>query len=260
MANPDDPSELDAPPRSSWLLHPLSISLGLALLFAGTCAYREHSATARRQAEDEALAPLTAEWTTLAEKARTRLGALEALLEDADAAPEDGCAALSGPLTIIHRPLVTALTEGAAFPRTGPVWLSSDAWSYVAQSITPGRDVAGHRARLETVRAALDDPCVGVIVTALAEEAKLASARRFEGGAVAGRLQIVCLDARRVACELPVVSAPLLAVSVDQRDARAQAGADDYAVRSAARSSYWRAIEELLARRAPGLTLASPTW
>lgn len=244
----------DAPPRRrAWLLHPSTISVGLVLVLLATCAISNVRDRVRRSALEQALAPLEEEWSALRQQAGPRLGSIKTLLAANEPPPADGCAALTGALPVIHRPLLDELVAGATAPRPGPLWLNSDAWLYLALALTPGRDVEGHRRRNAAVQQAITRSCVGVLETDHATGAKVVEDRRIAGGEVLGRLRIVCVEEARVACEVAVASGPSIAVSVVQRDARGQAAADTAAVGDAAASAYWRALEAALGERAPGL-------
>lgn len=243
----------DATPRTSRLLHPGTIAMIIVLLLLATCAISNVRDRVQRSALEQALAPLHQEWAVLREHAGARLASIEALLGTSEPPREDGCAALTGTISVIHRPMLTELAAGTSAPRPGPLWLNSDAWLYLALALTPGRDVDAHRRRNEAVLAATTDPCIGILEAEQAEQARAVDAHRFAGGEVSGRLRVVCVDDPRIACEVVITSQPTFAVSVVQRDSRVQDGADAAAVDDAAIRAYWRAIDAALGERAPGL-------
>jgi len=247
------PEQEAAPPRSSWLLHPFMIALALALAILATWKIGDYRKRSQRDALERALAPLEQEWRALQEQARPRIASVAALLDGAGSPPAGGCAALTGVVTVVHRPMLTALAAGEVAPRTGPVWLNSDAWQNLALASTPGYDADAYQRRNEVVREAIAGPCVGVLEAQQATGARTVGEHRFEGGEVAGRLRIVCVDEARVACEVAIVSRPQFAISLKQRDSRVQAGADAAAVADAASRAYWKAVEAALAGAAPGL-------
>lgn len=98
-------------------------------------------------------------------------------------------------------------------------------------------------------------PCVVVLETDLAEDARMRDDGRFDGGGVAGWLRVVCLDEPRVACQTRVASQALLAVVVGQSDPGRQAGADTTAVRDASERDYWKAVELVTRKIGPGLAV-----
>ncbi len=244
----------DAPRRRLWLLHPATISLGLLFAIVVTCAISNVRDKVQRKALAQALEPLNGEWTTLRKQALARLEALAEQIGAAGLAPVDNCAAFTGPVTVIHRPMLTAFAAGEAMPRVEPAWLNSAAWLYLARAWTPGEDdVEGHRRRNAAVARAIAAPCVGVLTSELASGARPVAAHEFAGGEVAGRLQVFCADEPRVVCQVTVGSTPLVAASVVQGNPRAQSGAEATAIGDAATRAYLQAIELALAERAPGL-------
>lgn len=243
----------DPPRRRLWLLHPSTISLGLVLGLLATCAISNVRDRVHRSALAQALTPLDNEWSALREQAAPRMASIQALLTASEPPREDGCSALTGSVPVVHRPMLDELVAGASAPRPGPLWLNSDGWLYLALALTPGQDVEAYRRRNEAVRAAITSPCVGVLATEHAAGAQIVEDRRFAGGEVSGRLRIVCVDAARVACEVAIASRSDIAVSVVQRDARGQAGADAAAVSDAAADAYWRALAAALAELPGGV-------
>jgi hypothetical protein len=230
-----------------------SVVVVLVLGLLATCAISNVRDRIRRDGLEQALAPLNEEWSALRQQAGPRLASFEALLGNREAPREDGCAGLTGVVSVIHRPMLSELAAGASAPRPGPLWLSSDAYQYLALALTPGREIEAHRRRNEAVRAALEQPCIGVLDADQAASARPVDAHQFEGGEVSGRLRIVCVDDARIACEVAIESRPNFAVSLVQRDSRVQAGADASAVDEAASRAYWKAVEAALAGRAGGL-------
>ena len=246
--SPSEREEPDDPPRRRlWLLHPSTISLGLVLALLATCAISNVRDRVHRSALAQALTPLDNEWSALREQAAPRMASIQALLTASEPPRELGCSALTGSVPVIHQLLLDELVAGANAPRPGPLWLNSDGWLYLALALTPGQDVEAYRRRNEAVRAAITSPCVGVLATEHAAGAQVVEDRRFAGGEVSGRLRIVCIDAARVACEVAIESRPSIAVSLVQRSARAQVGADASAVTDAAADAYWRALAAAVA-------------
>jgi hypothetical protein len=229
----------------------------LVLVLLATCAISNVRDKVQRNALEKALAPLQKDWSTLQEQARSRVADFGALLGAAGPPREDGCASLTGALSVIHRPMLTELAAGATVPRPGPLWLNSDAWLYLALAVTPGHDLEAYRRRNEVLRQAIALPCLGVLEVEHAADAEAVDGHRFEGGEVSGRLRIVCTDDTRVACDVAITSRPNFAVSVVQRDRRTQSGADATAISDSAKRAYWQAIEAALAERTRGLRLAA---
>jgi len=242
-----------SPSRGSWLRNPGSIVVLLVLGLLATCAISSVHGRIQRRALEQALAPLDAEWSALRQQAGPRLASFAALLGAGGAPREDGCVGLTGAVSVIHGPMLSELAAGTSAPRPGPLWLSSDAWLYVALARTPGPEIEAYRRRNAVVRAALDQPCIGVLDAEQAANARPVGAQQFAGGEVSGRLRIVCVDEARIACEIAIESGPNFAVSVVQRTSRVQAGADASAVEEAASGAYWKAVEAALAGRAGGL-------
>ena len=240
------------------LFHPFTISAVILAVLVAIYAIYQRRERQLREIQDAALEPLERTWTDLSQQARAHLvRAQEALA----AAPNNRaeCAGLSGVVGVIDRRLLDALAAGEVAPRpNGPLWLSSDVWQSVALIRTPGREPALHFRRNERVREELERPCLAVLDVAVADHARPTEPNRFEGGTVAGRLRVVCLGDTRVACEVEVASAPLVAVSVEQRDPRGQASADRMAVDGSAERSYWKAVAAALAAASPGLGVVPP--
>lgn len=248
--------DYEPPSLRDRLLHPVSISGLIVVLLVGGwwgwSAYREH----QRQALDEVLAPLQAEWDELRAQGRAHAEAIEAALLEPPTAGLRGCAELEGPVGVAHRPMLQLLAAGERFPRVdGPLWLSSPSYAYLSETTTPSRDEGAHRRRLEVVRAELGRTCVAVLETAHAESPTPPKDGRFEGGVVVGTLRVVCPDDGGLRCEAPLFSAPMFAVSVTQRDRSAQGSADRMAVSSAAQAEYWDAVAKTLGGLAPRLTV-----
>lgn len=242
------------PSLADRLLHPVTITVGLALAIVATCGGRELYRRAEREAIAREIEPLQREWAALRQESPPRLERVVAILASAGPASEGGCAALTGVVSVIHRPIAERLATGDLVPRRGgPWWLSSDVWGHAAQTLTPGNVPALHRRRIAALRDELARPCVAVLETEEASAARTVGDRRFEGGDVRGRLRVVCLDDARVACELPIASTPLVAISVKQPGGRHQADVDAHAVDDAAADRYWREVEATITRAAPGL-------
>ncbi len=198
----------------------------------------------------EAIEPLRREWDSIRSGAVPRLAAIEGVLANAPAPVEQRCAAVPSAIEIVHRPVLRAIAAGERLPRLdAPHWLSSTAYGYLAESLTPhALDERRHRHRNDVVTAALARPCVGVIETDRAEDARITGAARFDGGAVAGWLRVVCLGdpAPRIACQTRVASQALVAVSVVQNNPRSQAGANASAVSSSSSDAYWESVDRAL--------------
>ncbi len=243
------------------LLHPVSIAAILLTLvvggFWGWGAYQDM----RRAALQEAIAPLDARWRQIAAGAPPRLARFEAILADAPpadalSAREQPCEGVEGTVEVVHRPLLQALAAGQSHPNIeGPSWLSSDAYRDLAGSISPGMNVERYRQRNEEVTDALARPCLGVLETEHAEDARLEGKASFAGGAVVGWLSVVCLDSGRLHGQVRVLSQPWLAVSVKQSSPGSQASANAAAVSDSARLGYWRAMDKAMAKACPAVTV-----
>ena len=238
------------------LLHPVSIAAMILVLgvgwFWGQGVYRDM----QRAATEEAIEPLRVKWKEIAAGAPPRLARFEAILTEAPAATDQSCEGIEGTIEVVHRPVLQALAAGESYPKVeGPSWLSSDAYRDLAGSTGPGMNVELHERRNEEVAEALTRPCLGVLETALAEDARIQGEDRFEGGVVAGWLRVVCLDPDRIGGQVMVTSQPWIAVSVKQSNAQSQAGADALAVSDSARQDYWRAVDKAMAKACPGVTI-----
>lgn len=173
------------------------------------------------------------------------------------AAPlEQPCETLTGTIEVVHRPVLQALAAGERNPRPqAPHWLSSSAYQYLAGMLTPDLAEQGYRERNEAITAALARPCVAVLETEHAEDAKMQDDRHFEGGGVVGWLRVVCTDEPRIACQTRVASQALFSVVVEQSNPKRQAGANSMAVSDSAAREHWQAVATVLAEIGPGLTV-----
>lgn len=252
MLDDDDP----LPTWKDRLLHPLPIAAILLVVVGGGLWGWDAWEDARRAREQQAVEPLEREWEALWARAPGRLAQVEAVLAGAPAAVEQRCEGLTGTVEVVHRPVLQGLAAGDRAPRPdAPGWLSSQAYRYLAHMSTPSLSEPAYRARHEVVAAALARPCVAVLETELAEHARARGNHELEGGGVVGWLRVVCVDEPRIACQARVASQPLLAVVVEQRDPRAQAGANATAASDAAMREHWEAVQAVLAQVGPGLTV-----
>jgi hypothetical protein len=241
------------------LLHPLSIAAILLVVGGGGIWGYEAWTDAQRAREREAVEPLQREWEAIrAGAGPPRMAELEGVLAKAPPPVEQRCESLRSTVEVVHRPVLQALAAGERDPRPdAPYWLSSKAYGYLAGMLTPSLDEPSYLERNETVTAALARPCVVVLETDLAEDARMRDDGRFDGGGVAGWLRVVCLDEPepRIACQTRVASQALLTVVVKQSDPRNQAGADQTAVSDASEREHWKAVELVLKAVGPGLTV-----
>lgn len=240
------------------LLHPLSIAAILGVVGVGSIWGYEAWTDAQRAREIEAVEPLEREWEAKQSEALPKLAAIEAVLAKAPPPVEQRCESLRSTVEVVHRPVLQALAAGERNPRPdAPYWLSSKAYGYLAGMLTPSLDEASYRKRNEAVTAALARPCVVVLETDLAEDARMLDDGRFDGGGVAGWLRVACLDEPepRIACQARVASQALLTVVVQQSNPRSQAGANAMAVSDASERDYWKAVAMVLKEVGPGLTV-----
>lgn len=238
------------------LLHPLSIAVVLVVVVGGGLWGYDAWDDARRAREREAVEPLRIEWEGIRSGAAPRLARLEGVLAKAPAPAAQRCEGLATTVEVVHRPVLQALAAGERDPRPdAPYWLSSSAYRSIAGISTPDASEPAYRRRNEVVTAALARPCVAVLDTVLAEDARMQGEQRFEGGAVVGWLRVVCLDepAPRIACQAFVASQPTFAVVVEQRNPKGQASANAMAVSESAEREHWQAVAAALAEVGPGL-------
>jgi hypothetical protein len=240
------------------LLHPLSIAAILLVVGGGGIWGYGAWTDAQRAREREAVEPLQREWETIRGAAPPRMAELEGVLAKAPPPVEQRCESLQSTVEVVHRPVLQALAAGERDPRPeAPYWLSSKAYRYVAGMLTPSLDEPSYRERNDTVTAALARPCVVVLETDLAEDARMRGDGQFDGGGVVGWLRVVCLDEPepRIACQTRVASQALLTVVVKQSNPRSQAGANQTAVSDASEREHWKAVELVLKEAGPGLTV-----
>lgn len=107
-------------------------------------------------------------------------------------------------------------------------------------------NVEAYQKRNDIVEQALQQPCVAVLDTAVAEPTQVHDGQRFEGGSVLGLLRVVCPRQDKVLCQIPLVSQPSFATVVQQRDASDQDRANAMAVSDAARREYQEAARQAL--------------
>lgn len=215
--------------------------LGLFVVLPRYVRYREHREAVEREVAE---APYRNEQAQLEQQLAARLGPIAKL---AGTGPET-CTGVTGALPVVQAAWLAYALSRDGYPNA-PL-LSSPGLLYWAGAWTPS-DVAGLAKKSAAERALLAAKYV-VVIAADSSPVQATSEVGFKGGEVKGRVLVVDVAAKAIACAGSIDTQPGFVVAVKQDTADGDRWAMQSAERDAVAGAFWTGLDDKLARMAPG--------